>query len=450
MTSARQLTLLILRDIERRDSYTDVALDRHLKTVDFPRQERGLVTELVYGIVRRQRTLDRLIEQFSQKSLTQQPPDLRRILQIGLYQLRYLDHIPPSAAVHTSVELAKQNGLRGLAGVINGILRNYLRQGAAGQDPLKLPDDPVARIGIAQSLPDWIVSLFLAQWGETVTEQLAAYFNQTPTLDIRINPLKTTRDEVETMLNQAQVVTQRLPYFPQALRLLEIPLPIPQLPGFEQGYWTVQDASAQLVGHLLDPQPGEVIIDACAAPGGKTTHLAELMQDQGQIYACDRTVSRLRKVRQSQARLQLQSIQTWEGDSRCFPLGEVVGQLADRVLVDVPCSGLGTLHRNPDLRWRQTPEKIAGLIQQQQDLLTQTATWVKPQGYLVYATCTLNPAENQAVITQFLAQNPQWQIEVPDFPLGGQAWSPSGWLQILPQEQAMDGFFMVKLRRIEG
>ncbi len=450
MTSARQLTLLILRDIERRDSYTDVALDRHLKTVDFPRQERGLVTELVYGIIRRQRTLDRLIEQFSQKSLSQQAPDLRRILQIGLYQLRYLDHIPPSAAVHTSVELAKQNGLRGLAGVINGILRNYLRQRSAGHDPLKLPDDPVTRIGIAQSLPDWIVSLFLSQWDETTTEQLAAYLNQTPTLDIRINPLKTTREEVEKALNQAKVVTQSLLHFPQALRLLESPLPIPQLPGFEQGWWTVQDVSAQLVGHLLDPQPGEVIIDACAAPGGKTTHLAELMQDRGQIYACDRTASRLRKVRQSQARLQLQSIHPWEGDSRSFPLGDVVGQQADRVLVDVPCSGLGTLHRNPDLRWRQTPEKIADLTRQQQDLLTQAATWVKPQGYLVYATCTLNPAENQAVITQFLAHHPQWQIEAPDFPLGGQAWSQPGWLQILPHQQAMDGFFMVKLRKIDG
>ncbi|MGL5034721.1 MAG: 16S rRNA (cytosine(967)-C(5))-methyltransferase [Microcystaceae cyanobacterium] len=451
MTSARQIAFNALQEIDRRDTYTDQALDRALQKSDLKlnvsehsSQERGLVTELVYGIIRRQRTLDYLIEQFSQKAIAKQPPDLRRVLQIGLYQLRYLDHIPDSAAVNTSVDLAKNNGLKGLAGVVNGILRQYLRVQEQGKDPLILPENISQNLGILQSFPDWLIELFLEQWGLEKTELLCDYFNRPPSIDLRINPLQTTIEKVEENLAEVNAITARLPGLPQALRLIKSDRPIPQLPGFKEGWWTVQDASAQLVGHILDPQPQELIIDACAAPGGKTTHIAELMQDQGLIYGCDRTASRLRKLEQSKQRLQLKNIQTWVGDSREF-IPEA--GLCDRLLVDAPCSGLGTLHRNPDLRWRQTPAKIQALIELQSQLLAKSSTLVKPQGYLVYATCTLNNQENQAVIEQFLQTNPQWQIEVPDFPLAQNLASAEGWIQILPQEQQMDGFFIVKLKR---
>jgi 16S rRNA (cytosine967-C5)-methyltransferase len=211
-----------------------------------------------------------------------------------------------------------------------------------------------------------------------------------------------------------------------------------------EGWWTVQDASAQWVTHLLNPQPGEVIVDACAAPGGKTTHMAELMGDRGQIWACDRTASRLKKVRQNCQRLQLRSVQLLQGDSR--ELRQFEGS-CDRVLLDVPCSGLGTLHRRADLRWRQTPQGIVELAQLQAELLAVAATWVKPGGVLVYATCTISSPENEGVMDSFLQTHPDWRVETPSEVLGlGEAESPLGF-RLWPHRHEGDGFFMVKLRR---
>ncbi|MBF2021042.1 MAG: 16S rRNA (cytosine(967)-C(5))-methyltransferase [Hydrococcus sp. C42_A2020_068] len=445
MPTPRQLAFDALHAIYRRGAYTDVALDRVLRQTNPSGADRALVTELVYGIVRRQRSLDALIDQLGKKKASQQPPNLRIILQIGLYQLRYLSHIPASAAVDTSVELAKKNGLKSLSGVVNGLLRQYERLAAQGSDPLELPTDPVQRLGIAYSFPDWIIQLWLAQFGVAETEKLCEWFNRPPEIDLRVNILKTTIDEVATALADAGITVSRVPYLPQALRLIGGARSIQQLPGFQEGWWTVQDSSAQLVAHLLDPQPGEVVIDACAAPGGKTTHIAELMGDRGTIWACDRVLSRLRKLQENIQRLQLQSIQICTGDSRQF---SQFRQRGDRVLLDAPCSGLGTLHRRPDIRWRQTPEKIAQLSRLQEELLTQTATWVKSGGTLVYVTCTLNSLENETVVRAFCDRHPDWQIQPPSPDSPAVPFTTSeGWIKVLPHLHQMDGFFMVKLKK---
>jgi 16S rRNA (cytosine967-C5)-methyltransferase len=453
MTDARQLAFKVLREIAGRDAYTDIALDRVLRQEEaqgiaardvVPRalRDRALATELVYGCVRRQRTLDTLIDQLGKKPARQQPPDLRLILELGLYQLRYLSQIPAAAAVHISVELAKVNGLTQLSGVVNGMLRQYLRATASGTDPLKYPADPIQRFGIVHSYPDWVVELWLNQFGEEETEKLCQWFNQPPTLDLRINPLQSS---LETVEKEIETQISRIPPLPQALRLNGKTGSIQNLPGFQAGKWTVQDASAQLVVHLLEPQPGETVIDACAAPGGKTTHIAELMQDRGIIWACDRVASRLRKVTENAARLRLHCIQTLTGDSRDLPQ---FTRSCDRVLVDAPCSGLGTLHRHPDIRWRQTPQKVQELALLQQELLASAATWVKPGGILVYATCTLNPLENEEIVQSFLETHPHWHIDTPSshspaFPF----LQPAGWIQILPTQHQMDGFFMVRLKK---
>ncbi|GBF78749.1 16S rRNA (cytosine(967)-C(5))-methyltransferase [Aphanothece sacrum] len=445
ITNARQLALQILRDIDRRKTYTDIALDRGLKQTFLSPNDRGLCTELVYGIIRRQRTLDTLIDQLGKKSSQQQPPDLRRILHLGLYQLRYLNHIPPSAAVNTSVELTKENQLTSLAGVVNGILRQYIRLNNSQNEPLILPNNLVEKLGIIYSFPDWIIKIWLQQFGQETTEKICHWFNQPPSIDIRINSLQSTLETVETKLIEANLNVTRLLDFPNTLRLTGKTGAIQTLPGFKEGWWTVQDSSAQLVSYLLDPQPGEIIIDACAAPGGKTTHIAELIQDKGLIWACDRTVSRLKKITENAQRLHLESIKILEGDSRNF---EQFRNRADRVLLDVPCSGLGTLHRHPDIRWRQTPETVSELSTLQGELLEQAATWIKPQGILVYGTCTLNSLENESIIERFLNSNSHWKIEPPS----PNSWvsefaSPSGWIQILPHQHHMDGFFMVKLKK---
>ncbi|ACC83001.1 16S rRNA (cytosine(967)-C(5))-methyltransferase [Nostoc punctiforme] len=482
MTNPRQLAFIALRDVHK-GAYADVALDRVLQKVNLPDRDRRLVTELVYGSVRRQRTLDTLIDQFAKNKSHQQPQDLRTILHLGFYQLRYQERIPASAAVNTTVQLAKENGFSGLTGFVNGLLRQYLRKageqggrGAGGQrsrgaeekdsllvpvpqppvpstqapvlnfDPLQLPENPVERLGILHSFPDWIIQVWLEQLGLTETEQLCEWMNQSPTIDLRINPLCTSIEEVEAALQSVGLLVRRIPDLPQALRFMGNTGSIQKLPGFKEGWWTVQDASAQLVSHLLDPQPGEVVIDVCAAPGGKTTHIAELMADSGKIWACDRTASRLRKLQENSQRLNLQSIQIYTGDSRH---SNQFQNTADRVLLDAPCSGLGTMHRHADARWRQTPESVRELSVLQKELLTHTSTFVKAGGVLVYATCTLHPAENEEVISAFLAESPHWQIEPPrGIELAASAYStPQGWFKVWPHRQDMDGFLMVRLRK---
>ncbi len=509
MATPRQLALVALQAIAA-GTFADVALDRILQhgsagksptaTAPLTPLDRRLITELVYGTVRRQRTLDALIDQLASKPAAQQPPVLRLILHLGLYQLRYLNQIPAAAAVDTTVELVKANRLGGLAGFVNGLLRRYVRLAETGGDPLSLPADPVQRLGVLHSYPDWIVQIWLDQVGEAETAQLCDWLNQPPPIDLRVNrlraPLPMAMAEVTAALQARGLTVQPVPYAPQALRLNSdrTPMgaattdltdladdhklddhkltvgsdrpnspitsramgPIWELPGFTEGWWMVQDSSAQMVSHLLDPQPGEVVIDACAAPGGKTTHMAELMQNQGVVWGCDRYASRLKKLTENARRLGMTCIQQQVGDSRQFPT--FVNQ-ADRVLVDAPCSGLGTLHRHADARWRQTPTTAQELTTLQLELLQQAATWVKPGGCLVYATCTLNPAENQQVVQAFLRsqtatvvedlggaiEGRSWMIEPPPSPWTELA-APEGWVTIWPHRQQMDGFFMVRLR----
>ncbi|MEP0798842.1 16S rRNA (cytosine(967)-C(5))-methyltransferase [Funiculus sociatus GB2-A5] len=499
----RQIAFIALRDVHR-GAFADVALDRVLRKADLSAPDRRLVTELVYGSVRRVRSLDFLIDRLGKKKSHQQPPDLRSILHLGLYQLAYLSQIPAWAAVNTTVELAKENGFSGLSRFVNGLLRQYIRLVETNAiASLELPENPIQHLGILHSYPDWIIEAWLNELGKTETEQLCQWLNQPPTIDLRINTLCTSIEEVEAAMQAASVGVTRVPYLPQALRLTntkaeergdagtpglgtggwglgeessrvpnpqspipnpQSPIPNPQsripnsqspipnpkskiekLPGFSEGWWTVQDSSAQLVSYLLDPQPGEVVIDACAAPGGKTTHIAELMGDNGAVWACDKTASRLRKLKENAERLGLQSIQIQLGDSRSLTQFINTG---DRVLLDAPCSGLGTLHRHADARWRQTPDTVRELSQLQGELLDQVATWVKPGGILVYATCTLHPLENEGVIHSFLERHQEWQISPPNPNSPFSAFStPAGWIKVWPHRHQMDGFFMVRLQQ---
>jgi 16S rRNA (cytosine967-C5)-methyltransferase len=438
----RQLAFLALQSVQR-GAFADVALDKALNKWQGDERDRRLITELVYGSIRRQRTLDTLITQFAKRTSAQQPTDLRLILQLGLYQLRYLSHIPASAAVNTTVELAKQNGFAGLAGFVNGLMRQYGRAAEKG-DPLHLPDAPVERLAIQQSYPDWIVQGWVDQWGEDETERLCEWLNRPPHIDLRINPLKTEIAQVEAAMQAQGILVQRLPLLPQALRLVENVGAIWKLPGFDEGWWTVQDSSSQLVSHVLDPQAGEVIIDACAAPGGKTTHMTELMGDRGTIWACDRNPTRLKKLQQNVERLQLASVQICTEDSRSV---SQFTEQADRVLLDAPCSGLGTLHRHADARWRQSPERVQELAHLQQELIEQAMTWVKPGGILVYSTCTLHPLENEAIAQGFLERHPNWHLDPPDPDRFAPLITAQGWLKVVPHHQDMDGFFIARFRR---
>ena len=443
-----------------------MVIDRKLSESDLSTQDKGLVTELVYGSVRRQRTLDALIDQFGKRQASQQQADLLQILRLGFYQLRYLTHVPDHAVVDTTVQLAKAQRLGKLSGVVNGMLRAYIRQAAlpsetsaetspqtspqtssetSKSDPLKLPDDVTARLGIFHSYPDWIIRVWQSMLPDDQVAQLCEHFNQSPSLDLRIDLRQQSLATAQAVFAAANIDATPVEGVPSALRLAGHHGAVSRLPQYAEGWWTVQDSSAQLVSYLLDPQPGEVVIDACAAPGGKSLHIAALMADSGTVWSCDRTSSRTTKIQKNIDRLYSDGgtsiVRPLMCDSRNQPT--FVGK-ADRVLLDVPCSGLGTLNRHADARWRQTPDSVAGLVTLQRELLAHVATWVKPGGVMVYSTCTLHPDENEAQIQWFLANHSGWQIEPPP-PAFGLTAAEAGWVKVWPHQQNMDGFFMVKL-----
>lgn len=437
--SARYLAWLALRQVDRQQAFADIALERVLANAEVVDGDRRLVTELVYGVTRRRRTLDALIDRFSRKSADRQPPDLRLVLQIGLYQLHCLDRVPEHTAVHETVELARSCRLGKLSGVVNGILRAYLR--CNPDERLPQLDDPIEQLAIAQSYPSWLVQLWWQQLGPTATEELCRWFNRAPHIDLRVNTFRCTVESVRDALQQASISTVLVSEAPEALRLSRSVGAISNLPGYREGWWSVQDSSAQEVARLLDPQPGELIIDCCAAPGGKTTHIAELTEDRAEIWALDRHVNRLKRLQANAARLQLQSIQTRAVDLAAPQFDPEGLELpawgtSDRVLLDAPCSGLGTLHRHADARWRQSPERITELVALQAQLLERAAAWVKPGGVLVYATCTMHPEENQQQLDRFLARTPEWQIDSNVCPK-----------TIWPHVNNRDGFFLAKLSR---
>jgi 16S rRNA (cytosine967-C5)-methyltransferase len=442
-SNPRQLAFEALRLINKRGAYADIALDLTLRNArGLSANDRRLATELVYGVTRRQRTLDRAIDNFARQPSQKQPPDLRLILQLGIYQICFLDRVAPSAAVNTSVDLAKQNKLVGLAGLVNAVLRAIATAQANGTLGKDLERQGV---GVQHSFPDWLVQLWQEKFGSAETEQLCQWFNQSPHIDLRVNRLRADPDMVISAFAKAGISATLLDRIPYALRLSQGAGAIPNLPGYAEGWWSVQDASAQLAALLLDPQPHDLVIDACAAPGGKTTHIAELMGDRGTIWACDRSAQRLKKLQQNCDRLGLTSIKIRTGDSREFADFQ---DIADRILLDVPCSGLGTLHRHADARWRQHPDEPDKLHQIQIELLERASTWLKSTGSIVYSTCTLHPSENESVIHQFLAERTDWHLsQIPPGHPAAQFITPAQWIEVIPHHHDMDGFFMAKLEK---
>ena len=408
--ASRQVAWQVLQAVAA-GAYADGALERELGRVSLSPQDRGLATELAYGAIRQRRLLDAWLDQLGKVPAERQPPKLRWLLHLGLYQLLSSDRIPASAAVSTTVELAKRGGLSRLAPVVNGMLRAFLRRQEAGE-ALPLPGDPVAALAIRQSLPDWLAAALL-QW--QTPEQAEAYAracNTPPALDLRVNGLRSTPEAVQTALAAAGVVAEPIEGLPMGLTIKGRSGDLRHLPGYDEGHWCVQDRSAQRIAPLLDPKPGERVLDACAAPGGKSTHLAELMGDQGQVLALDRGEARLRRVARNSERLGLGCIETRHGDAvgLASEAPEFLGQF-DALLIDAPCSGLGTLARHADARWRIDPAAIEGLVTLQRQLLERLLPLLKPAGRLVYATCTVHPEENGDLLEAFLKDQPQLRLE---------------------------------------
>ena len=390
--------------------YADVAFDRVLRGSTLSVQDRGLVTEMAYGAIRQRRRLDSWLDRLGRVPASKQPPRLRWLLHVGLYQLLCMERIPDAAAVNTTVELAKRHGLKRLAPVVNGVLRAAIRAKQSGE-ALDLPGDPALRLALQQSLPDWFCRDLQRWCGADQAERVARACNQVPPLDLRVNRLRCTPAALTAALEQHGLRVKPIPGCPDGLQVLEGGGDLRQWPGFEQGHWCVQDRAAQWVAPLLAPEPGDRVLDACAAPGGKATHLAELMQNKGEVWAIDRSAGRLRRVAANAARLGTDCLQAMAADA-----SELLDQKPQwrgyfqRILLDAPCSGLGTLARHPDARWRVNPDSISTLVPLQARLLDAMVPLLAPGGTLVYATCTIHPAENGERIASFLGTHPAFVL----------------------------------------
>jgi 16S rRNA (cytosine967-C5)-methyltransferase len=406
---SRQLAWQVLQAVAA-GAYADGALERELKRHPLTPADRALATELAYGSIRQRRQLDAWLDELGQVPALRQPPKLRWLLHLGLYQLLHSDRVPASAAVSTTVELAKRGGLARLAPVVNGLLRSFLRRQEAHQ-PLGEPATAAERLALAHSLPDWLAAELLGWLPQERAESFAAACNQPPPLDLRVNPLRISREALLEAFAAAGIAAEPLEGLPQGLTLTARSGDLRALPGYAEGHWCVQDRSAQRIAPLLEPRPGQRLLDACAAPGGKSTHLAELIGDQGEVLALDRSGPRLRRLITNAERLGLGSIHALEADG--LTLAQLQPQLLGRfdgLLIDAPCSGLGTLARHADARWRITPEAVNGLAELQRQLLEALLPLLKPGGRLVYATCTVHPAENQQQLDAFQQRHPDWRL----------------------------------------
>ena len=404
--SSRRLAWEVLNSVAA-GAYADVALERSLRKSSLEGADRSLATELAYGSIRQRRWLDAWLDLLGRVPARKQPPKLRWLLHIGLYQLLVMERIPDSAAVNTSVELAKAIGLARLAPVVNGMLRAARRRVDAGEGPPR-PSDPAAALGLRHSLPDWFTTLLLQWCDADQAECIAAACNAVPTLDLRVNRLRSQPQAVIDALGAAGIEVHPIPDSPFGLQVTGHSGDLRSWPGYGDGHWCVQDRAAQWVAPLLEPQPGDRILDACAAPGGKSTHLAELIGDEGEVWALDRSAGRLKRVANNSHRLGLHCIQAMAADA-----STLAAQRPDwcgtfqRVLIDAPCSGLGTLARHPDARWRMSPEAIDDLLPLQQSIIDGLLPLLAAGGRLVYATCTVHPAENGQQVDALLARHPE-------------------------------------------
>ena len=420
-------------------AWANAALERELARLPLAAVDRALTTDLLYGAIRQRRLLDAWLDAHGRVPAQRQPPKLRWLLHVGLYQLLFLERVPASAAVSTTVELAKQGGLGRLASVANGMLRSVLRAraGAGPPDPLAglpLPPDPAQAFALRHSLPDWIAMALLEWLPPERAEAFALAANLPPPLDLRVNRLRADREAVLALLAAAGVAATPLADLPEGLSLNSRAGDVAALPGYEDGLWSVQDRSAQRIAPLLEPKPGDRLLDACAAPGGKSTHLAERLGPEGRVWAVDRAGSRLKRLEANARRLGLAAIQVLEADATALaeerPDWRGVFQ---GILVDAPCSGLGTLARHPDARWRIEPAALEGLTDLQDQLLDAMVPLLAPAGRLVYATCSVHPRENGERTAAFLGRHPGWQLA-----LERQWWPGDG--------AGGDGFYAAVLR----
>lgn len=460
-TAPRLIAIRILERVQRAGAYADLALHHALVESRMPAADRALATELVYGTLRWRGRLDYLISQALDRDFAKLDPLVASALRVGTYQLFFSDRIPANAAVDEAVRCVRAMGLERATGLVNAVLRKLARDGSDYTFP-DLETDPLGHLMHACSLPRWLAQRWLDQYGAETAARLAMAMNTPPPLTVRVNRTRTTREALLGTLRERYPDARPGRFAPDAI-VLGRRGEVGQDPAFVAGDMSPQDEASQLVVELLDPQPGDRVLDACAAPGSKSAAIAERLAGEGHVLALDRHERRLRLVGRGARRLGIGGIATLGRDATksLADLAERDGPF-DRILIDAPCSGLGALRRNPDARWRLSPEDLPDLARVQRALLESAASVLRPGGTLVYSTCTVTPEENEGVVRGFMATRANWRIAPRDeAPASVRSWmDEEGFMRTSPhiadparaevssdEEPGPDGFFAVRIVR---
>ncbi len=443
----RRIALDVLVEVEGKSLPLDLLIERKferhqgLKVVDY-----AFITEVVYGTLRWRGRIDWIIGLISRVRPERMERFILNLLRLGSYQILFMDRVPVSAAVNESVEMAKALGREGATGFINAVLRKISDR----RLDMKIPQgkDP-SSISVRHSHPLWLVERWSQELGIDETIELCKANNRIPPLSLRTNTMKTSRAKLLAEMRREVPQAIPSPFSPEGV-LIDPPVPLSRIPRFREGWFQVQDESSQLVGHIMDPKPGERVLDACAAPGGKTTHLAQLMGNRGRIYAADISTRRLPLLKENCHRLGIGIVTVLRNDlTKPVVFGGEGG--FDRILVDPPCSGLGTLWRNPDIKWKRKEEELSTFREIQRAILHQLAPSVRRGGSLVYGTCTLTREENEEVVAEFIAEHQGFEVEnlrriLPQGlkPLTG----GDGFFRSFTHRHGMDGFFAARLKKV--
>jgi len=437
----------VLERVERAGAFADLALHAALRRSQLAPADRALATELVYGTLRWRGRLDLLLSRVLDRDFDTLEPLVATLLRLGAYQIVFTGSVPDSAAVDQTVRCTRAVGAERATGLVNGVLRRLARI----HEKIPLPDlleDPLGHLTGTLSLPPWIAERWLAIFGAEEAAKLAKASNSVPPLTARVNPLRSTQEALIEELGPRLPDIRPCRLAPRGVVLGHRGNPAHD-PAFLEGRFTLQDEASQLIVAYLEPKPGERILDVCAAPGTKTTAIAEEIGEAGEVVALDRNVRRLGLVGRNARRLGLTNITTFEHDAMRTLARFAARGAFDRVLVDVPCSGLGTLRRNPDARWRVRPGDPQRLAETQTAILRNSAATLRPGGVLVYSTCTLLPEENEMVVESFLSEARDFRrLAVDSVPeMTRSLVGPDGYLRCFPHLHDTDGFFAARLER---
>jgi 16S rRNA (cytosine967-C5)-methyltransferase len=436
----RGIAVKILNRVDRTDAYLDKLVDVELRFGDLSSQDKALLNELVHGVIRWERKLDWILRGFYRGEFSKCIPNLKNAMRVALYQIMFLENVPDYVAVNEVIEFVKKLQGEKSADLVNAVLRNIIR----AKHEIRYPsqeEDTLNYYGTVYSHPNWLVKRWIARYGTDFAEKLMSENNERPRLTLRFNQIRVNREDFLKKLNEAELKYHESIYSPHFITLLNL-TNITDWDYFKEGYFSIQDESAGLPCILLDPKSDDVVLDLCAAPGGKSSFISELMMNRGRIYAIDKYSSRISLMKKNVERLKLTNIHFLEADSEKLQM-----DMVDKVLVDVPCSGLGILTKRPEIKWKRDTDDIKKLTQLQKSLLESAAKLVKVGGIIVYSTSTVEPEENFEIVKDFIVHNGHFELVVNHPHIHASLIDQDGCISTFPNLHRMDGSFAAKILR---